>query len=119
VACLLEQHAACNQPIGMQAAAAKRPSPADLQSVIDDMGLASRCNRTSREEIKVRVKSAGFGLVDASGIVSAVRADHGDPGSGCVMITKRFHHFALAENVHFRPAPRLGKCNPEQASASH
>jgi hypothetical protein len=65
-------HAACNQPIGMQAAAAKRPSPADLQSVIDDMRLASWRNHTGREEIEARVKSAGFGLVDASGIVSAV-----------------------------------------------
>jgi hypothetical protein len=119
VAFRLEQHAASNQPIGMQATAAKRPSPADLQSVIDDMRLASRPNRTGREEIEAWVKSAGFGLVDASGIVSAVRADHGDPSSGCVVITKRFHHFALAENVHLRPAPRFGKCNPEQASTSH
>src|SRR5262245_49448344 len=103
----------------MQAAAAKRPSPADLQSAIDDMRLASRRNRAGREKIEARVKSAGFGLVDASGIVSAVRTDHCDPSSGCVVITKRFHHFALTENVHFRPAPCFGKCNPEQASTAH
>ena len=29
------------------------------------------------------------------------------------------HHFALTENVHFRPAPRFWKCDPEQAGTSH
>src|SRR5450432_3372848 len=103
----------------MQAATTKRPTPADLQSAVDNMRLPHRRNHSRCEEIEAWVKSAGFGLVNTRGPVTAVRADHGDPGSRRVVITERFHHFALAQNVHLRPAPRFGEGNSEQASTSH
>jgi hypothetical protein len=116
---VLEEDAAADHAVGVQAAAPELPASGHAVAARDAMRLADRRQPPRGQEVQVRVELARHRWRDAHRVVAAVRADHRHPRRRRVVVAEDLHQLALAEDVHLGPAPIARERDPEDAGMPH